>query len=1060
MSTGPVTFAFPAVLTDPNGHCSPAAYTGAGIKIHPQALISLVIAEGPLGIPKARGQYGHLVTKAIAAKHYPANTHYRLHPLSDDSKPSESSQQEFNRWNDPVNDWLQRTDFVRKEEICGLLVVSRHWDPASAAYGSPFLRVVAAPTVASTAESDLIRAGALPEDLWHPLPMSITQLRIDTPILPLMASTSGFPRQLSNPTFSSILDEGQSLIFPSVQELFSPIALDAVTFIKNWLIPPGCNLPIGLGWKLDDFLTIKDMTESLIKISPRAYRMFAHFLERPEVAIWLEKVLAQPILFAVPAISYDILEPDFPKLSDDPYPSSIACPLSLSPWVDMRYLHVWKHVLDMMESKSTSEEPTIFRRFIKHAATALHPKTYAGTVTNPRRFPNMAYHFKAFGGWPFPGSIMHEMSHPYLVSEEAQTYPTIQVDIQDPQPAALPLLETAAQAALSAHAQSTPVYTIADSLQKSTRSVASAGHTQRTAATTGTRQVPVDLASVSDQIDATSYQQQKQFSPAPPASAGHYRDSGQPQQQAAATSHTLFREPPVPSPVPAPASASAPAQASAKQVPKWGECMAWVITAPSRRAQCDKAYVLACFLLIHAAIPIQNEHHTYLHHKSAATQMEATPLYPRNMSAQFRQSILYPIFNSVASLHEVTEYLRHIADQCHLSQFNSVYDTSFFTSPQLQKLFRLSNWDMSEHFNPSSSSTSAWSVYSFISCLATKPHHPPILPSSGLSLSEVKYMIQFVYIWFRSMDSKSRDLPAPFAASALGQRLWRLRSLLHDPAMDNLWPQDPASLSYQFCDSLRDLLYPYQSLAYYASWATDYSFDTQSPDLQILPHTDDRLPFYHLLRQVDDRYDERWNPNKLRSLSSFQQQVPLNHFESPTRPPPVAGREKSPKLPPPKEKDRPISDIKRRLHERPDFQAKEHVFDLVNPPTTTTHPSEVIQSFRKAVDHTVRMFQLPDAEGKLQLMCLAASCQPPFNRCCLATCGYKPKRRAGPPRTTPPPSFMIKTYLHVDLSLPIWRNKPETYWAEAVTYLKLPGMSANVRPSIFLKALTPSANWA
>ena len=62
---------------------------------------------------------------------------------------------------------------------------------------------------------------------------------------------------------------------------------------------------------------------------------------------------------------------------------------------------------------------------------------------------------------------MHEMSHPYLVSEEAQTYPTIQVDIQDPQPAALPLLETAAQAALSAHAQSTPVYTIADSLQKS-----------------------------------------------------------------------------------------------------------------------------------------------------------------------------------------------------------------------------------------------------------------------------------------------------------------------------------------------------------------------------------------------------------------------------------------------------------------------------------------------------------------------------------------------------------------------------------------------------------------
>jgi hypothetical protein len=149
MSSGPVTFAILAVLTDPNGHCSPAVYAGAGIKIHPQALISLVIAEGPLGILKVRGQYGHLVTKVIAAKHYPANIHYRLHPMSYDSKPCESSMQEIKRWNDPVNDWIQCTGFVCKEEISGLLlVVIRHWDPATAAYKSPFLCVVAAPTVA------------------------------------------------------------------------------------------------------------------------------------------------------------------------------------------------------------------------------------------------------------------------------------------------------------------------------------------------------------------------------------------------------------------------------------------------------------------------------------------------------------------------------------------------------------------------------------------------------------------------------------------------------------------------------------------------------------------------------------------------------------------------------------------------------------------------------------------------------------------------------------------------------------------------------------------------
>jgi hypothetical protein len=423
-------------------------------------------------------------------------------------------------------------------------------------------------------------------------------------------------------------------------------------------------------------------------------------------------------------------------------------------------------------------------------------------------------------------------------------------------------------------------HTLADSIQKSLRLAVSADCRKQRKESEGTKTAPVVIESPAAQVDATTYQAKKQFSP------GLLQTKHPP-------SHTLCQLPPLSeTPIceffkeshnPAPALAAALLSVT-REVPKWAECMTRDIRDPALRVNCDKAYILACFLLIHKAISLANFDQAYLHHKQSATNTNIVQLFPCNVLEQLWQLILHPVFNAAPSLHDATEYLRHIADQCCLTQLSTVYDMAFFTASHLQKLFRITNWDMSEHFCPATTPASAWSVYYFLACLATKSHHSAILPPQGLSLSAAKYLIQFNYILFRSMDSRLCREATPFEASMLGLHLWCLRDLLHDPAMDHIWPQDPKSLTYHFCDSIRDLLYPFQSLAYYASsWAPEYSFDSASTQqLAILPHTDDRIPFYQqLIRQVNNNnYSVKWNLNKLRSLTHFQHQVPVDHFQA------------------------------------------------------------------------------------------------------------------------------------------------------------------------------------
>jgi hypothetical protein len=101
------------------------------------------------------------------------------------------------------------------------------------------------------------------------------------------------------------------------------------------------------------------------------------------------------------------------------------------------------------------------------------------------------------------------------------------------------------------------------------------------------------------------------------------------------------------------------------------------------------------------------------------------------------------------------------------------------------------------------------------------------------------------------------------------------------------------------------------------------------------------------------------------------------------------------------------------------------------------------------------MFRLSDQNGRSRQICLKSCCQPPWNQCVAVPCKHVKRQAQDAQRTEREPA----PYLHVDLASPYWRDTPESTWAPLVEFLKQDGVSQNIQPSEWLKALTPSAGW-
>ena len=113
---------------------------------------------------------------------------------------------EFQTWNNPILPREARTTMICTEAGSGILFVVRTWNSLSYKYGSPILRLVAAPSLATFPTASIGASGLVFSDIWYPIPEYLDELRVTSPVTPVLVSSGNLPRPLNTPTFSSVLD--------------------------------------------------------------------------------------------------------------------------------------------------------------------------------------------------------------------------------------------------------------------------------------------------------------------------------------------------------------------------------------------------------------------------------------------------------------------------------------------------------------------------------------------------------------------------------------------------------------------------------------------------------------------------------------------------------------------------------------------------------------------------------------------------------------------------------------------------------------------------------------
>jgi hypothetical protein len=175
---------------------------------------------------------------------------------------------------------------------------------------------------------------------------------------------------------------------------------------------------------------------------------------------------------------------------------------------------------------------------------------------------------------------------------------------------------------------------------------------------------------------------------------------------------------------------------------------------------------------------------------------------------------------------------------------------------------------------------------------------------------------------------------------------------------------------------------------------------------------------------------------------------PADHFR-PTNPPPRAARppttsSSQPPLLQYAGRNPPARDGASKRH-REFFVASQGMLKLAAP---VPSGQRLMTYIFKAMPDNTPYPKLTDTAGKPDcLLCFHSGFPAPHNSCQLDT-SIAAKRRK-----------RENQCLNIDLGQGPWRSKPETYWQPVVTWLKLPGVDALIRPTAAFKQITPSADW-
>jgi hypothetical protein len=708
--------------------------------------------------------------------------------------------------------------------------------------------------------------------------------------------------------------------------------------------------------------------------------------------------------------------------------------------MDMRYLYAWRLLLDRILSGTSAEDIVFFRLFLSRASSCLHSGTYIGTTLPPELTPNMGLHFKVHGGWPTDSADpLIDFSRPEVSSQLAQRYDRIDIEVHadHPAPAADVKLITASEASALRHKSKTPNHSFvpAETLAaKLLEQQSQAASTQSVAPAK-----PPPRGSVKHRFHAMGSPSGGLFGASPVYSPPAL---GQPQQQ---RSH---------SPNPAgPASALFTIPAA----PKWPEILTWSISTETSRLACAPEYLSLCLFLIHGPTLLDINAPDY-RVRRAFNQPREKQLLARQPCAHFSTRMIIPIFNGavIGVVDSARIYIQGLLDRTAEGYFAQFFTQSWFQSTIVKALMQPGSWKTNHNFDPTEQDASAFQVYNFIPALRAFAAHAPLIPTEGFTCLELRPLALFINTWFRSMDVAQGFDTAKFDTSILGCRLRFLMSLLEKHSVQTLWSTNARVMTYVWFQSLRELLYLFQRLASVSMWKPGGGFLPADPHVQICPYNRDGQHFVDLVQDYDAALLIQWGRDRLQSAESFYPAhlVPASHF-------PKSQVLRMPKPPAsalstdPYEQKKRAKENKRSADQlTPDFVSQKPLFELLSAPQTE---KAVFLKFSSSSPTGTRMPTLQNPDGKSALICLSSSVGPPFNKCNYAQCLRNQISRTRNPRyQTPegPPPFC-----HVDFNIPYYANQPEAFWAPVVTFLRLPGVAAAIRPSEFLKAKTPSTPW-
>lgn len=215
------------------------------------------------------------------------------------------------------------------------------------------------------------------------------KLNITWDVILMILSSGSFTCHPKKPVFNDHLQEAKSLIIPSALQFANPIFTpNNQTHNHHLLFLEGCNLPIGMIWTIGTFISATNIRASLQEVSPWAFQTLSAPLKHPLlVDSWLTAVSNQPAFFVANVICYS----SYPDITTNGMPTFIACHHSIAPWMDMKYLFIWRIVLDCIRAQPNPEVAADIHCYIQYASTALYPSIYTGDIQLADMFPNMGY---------------------------------------------------------------------------------------------------------------------------------------------------------------------------------------------------------------------------------------------------------------------------------------------------------------------------------------------------------------------------------------------------------------------------------------------------------------------------------------------------------------------------------------------------------------------------------------------------------------------------------------------------------------------------------------------